>query len=109
MNYYSIKSHEQKGNCNLILKNIPLTAKEEDLEKIFKKFGNITSIRIEKNKIEQKEEKNKKVFFNIENFCDEDEEDDTIYYNINSNKNDVSNLFNCYLKEILTQKIKEMD
>ena len=59
MNYYSIKSHEQKGNCNLILKNIPLTAKEEDLEKIFKKFGNITSIRIEKNKIEQKEEKGK--------------------------------------------------
>lgn len=45
------------------------------------------------------QEKNKKIFFNIENFCDEDEEDDTIYYNINSNKNDVSNLFNCYLKK----------
>ena len=59
MNYYSVKSRDQKGNCNLILKNIPLTAKEEDLEKIFKKFGNITSTRIEKNKIESKEEKGK--------------------------------------------------
>ena len=32
MNYYSVKSRDQKGNCNLILKNIPLTAKEEDLD-----------------------------------------------------------------------------
>ena len=59
MNYYSIKSQEQKGNSNLLLKNIPLTAKEEDLEKIFQKFGNITSIRIEKNKIEKKDEPGK--------------------------------------------------
>ena len=59
MNYYSLKSTEKKGNCNLLLKNIPLTAKEEDLEKIFSKFGVITSTRIEKNKIEKKEEKGK--------------------------------------------------
>ena len=55
----SLKIHQQKGNCNLILKNIPLTLKEEDLEKIFKKFGNITSKRIEKNLIEKKDEKGK--------------------------------------------------
>ena len=55
----SLKIHQQKGNCNLILKNIPLTVKEEDLEKIFKKFGNITSKRIEKNLIEKKDEKGK--------------------------------------------------
>ena len=59
MNYYSLKSTEKKGNCNLLLKNIPLTAKEEDLEKIFSKYGVITSTRIEKNKIEKKEEKGK--------------------------------------------------
>ena len=59
MNYYSIKSQEQKGNCNLLLKNIPLTAKEEDLEKVFQKYGNITSIRIQKNKIEKKDEPGK--------------------------------------------------
>ena len=45
-------------------------------------------------------EKNKKIFFNIENFYDvEEEEDDTIYHNINNNRNDISNLFNCYLKK----------
>ena len=55
----SLKIHQQKGNCHLILKNIPLTVKEEDLEKIFKKFGNITSKRIEKNLIEKKDEKGK--------------------------------------------------
>ena len=55
----SLRIREQKDKCNLIIKNIPLTSKEEDLEKIFKKYGEITSIRIEKNKIEKKDEKGK--------------------------------------------------
>lgn len=48
---------EQNGNCNLFLKNIPLIAKEEDLKKIFSKYGNVISVRIEKIKREKKEEK----------------------------------------------------
>ena len=55
----SLRIREQKDKCNLIIKNIPLTSKEEDLEKTFKKYGEITSIRIEKNKIEKKDEKGK--------------------------------------------------
>lgn len=46
--------NEQNANCNLIIKNIPLTAKEEDLIKIFSKYGSVTSVRIEKNKIEKR-------------------------------------------------------
>ena len=53
----SMKINQQKGNCNLFLKNIPLTAKEEDLEKAFKKFGTVTSKRIEKSRIENKDGK----------------------------------------------------
>ena len=55
----TLRLKEEKAKCNLIIKNIPLTAKEEDLEKVFKKFGEITSIRIQKNKIEKKDEKGK--------------------------------------------------
>ena len=51
--------NEQNANCNLYIKNIPLTAKEEDLNKIFSKFGNVISVRIEKSKLEKKEEKGK--------------------------------------------------
>ncbi len=51
--------NEQNAHCNLIIKNIPLTAKEEDLIKIFSKYGNVTSARIDKNKIEKKDEKGK--------------------------------------------------
>ena len=51
--------NEQNANCNLYIKNIPLTAKEEDLTKVFSKYGNITSAKIEKNKIEKKDEKGK--------------------------------------------------
>ena len=35
-------------NCNLLIKNIPLNAKEEDLINIFRKFGNVLSAKIEK-------------------------------------------------------------
>ena len=55
----SIKMKETKSKCNLFIKNIPLTAKEEDLEKVFSKFGEITSIRIQKDKIENKDNKDK--------------------------------------------------
>ena len=55
----ALQMNEQKSKCNLIIKNIPLNAKEKDLEKIFSKFGVITSIRIEMNKIERKDEKDK--------------------------------------------------
>ena len=51
--------NEQNAKCNLYIKNIPLTAKEEDLNKIFSKYGNVTSTKIEKNKIEKKDEKGK--------------------------------------------------
>ena len=49
--------NEQNANCNLYIKNIPLTAKEEDLSKIFSKYGNVISVKIEKNKIEKRDEK----------------------------------------------------
>ena len=51
--------NDLNANCNLIIKNLPLTAKEEDLIKIFSKYGNVTSARIEKNKLEKKDEKGK--------------------------------------------------
>ena len=47
---------EQNRNCNLFLKNIPLTVKDEELKNIFSKYGNVTSVRIEKNKREKKDE-----------------------------------------------------
>ena len=55
----ALQMNERKSKCNLIVKNIPLTAKEKDLEKVFSKYGVITSIRIEMNKIEKKDEKGK--------------------------------------------------
>ena len=55
----ALQMSEQKSKTDLIIKNIPLTAKEKDLEKVFSKFGVITSIRIEMNKIEKKDEKGK--------------------------------------------------
>ena len=51
--------NEQNANCNLYIKNIPLTAKEEDLNRIFSKYGNVISVKIEKNKIEKKDDKGK--------------------------------------------------
>ena len=47
--------NEQNAKCNLIIKNIPLTAKEEDLTKVFSKYGNVVSTKIEKTKIEKKD------------------------------------------------------
>ena len=55
----SMKMKETTAKCNLYIKNIPLTAKEEDLEKVFSKYGEITSIRIQKDKIENKDNKDK--------------------------------------------------
>ena len=40
--------NEENVNCNLHIRNIPLTAKEDDLIKIFGKYGNVLSARIEK-------------------------------------------------------------
>ena len=53
--------NEQNSKCNLHIRNIPLTAKEEDLIKIFSKYGNVTSVRIEKNKTEKKDGENTKI------------------------------------------------
>ena len=53
------RMNERNANCNLYIKNIPLTAKDEDLSKIFSKYGNVISVRIEKSKIEKKDEKGK--------------------------------------------------
>ena len=51
--------NEENVNCNLYIKNIPLNAKEKDLTKIFSKYGNVISVKIERNKIEKKDEKGK--------------------------------------------------
>lgn len=51
--------NEKTANCNLYIKNIPLTVKDENLKTIFSKFGNVESVRIEKSKIEKKDEKGK--------------------------------------------------
>ena len=57
----SQRLNEENYKCNLHIRNIPLTAKEEDLVKVFSKYGNITSVRIEKNRIEKKEGEDNKV------------------------------------------------
>ena len=75
-------------NINYIKNNI-IQIKENKNNEEEKVDNNIISL--EKNK-------NKKIFFNIEKFYD-DEEDDTIYHNINNIKNESNNLFNCYLKK----------
>ena len=46
-NYYQ-RPQEPYQNCNLYVKNIPLTAVENDLQTIFGKCGTIKSIKIEK-------------------------------------------------------------
>ena len=51
--------NEENAKCNLYIKNIPLTAKEEDLTKIFSKYGNVISVKIVKNKVEKQDEKGK--------------------------------------------------
>lgn len=51
------KLNEQNANCNLHIRNIPLTAKEEDLTRIFGKYGNVLSVRIERTKKENNEGK----------------------------------------------------
>ena len=44
---YQTKKEKNLG-CNLHIRNIPLTAKEEDLIKIFSKYGKVISVKIEK-------------------------------------------------------------
>ena len=41
---------KSNGKSSLLIKNIPINAKEEDLLTIFEKFGNILNVRIEKYK-----------------------------------------------------------
>ena len=55
--------NEQNSRSNLHIRNIPLTAKEEDLIKIFSKYGKVTSARIEKDKIEKIDGENSKIEF----------------------------------------------
>ena len=55
--------NEQNSKCNLHIRNIPLTAKEEDLIKIFSKYGNIKSVKIEKDRIEKKDGDESKIEF----------------------------------------------
>ena len=49
--------NEKNINCNLYIRNIPLTANEDQIKEIFQKFGNILSIRIEKTKKETEDGK----------------------------------------------------
>ena len=44
-------------NKNLYVRNIPYTVTEEDLKKLFGQFGNITSIKLEGNLVESRENK----------------------------------------------------
>jgi len=57
-NYYNKqyqKYEEPYDKTNLYIKNIPITAKEEEIIKTFEQFGKINSIKIEKEIIEKKE------------------------------------------------------
>ena len=112
---------KKKSTTNLLKKNssgsidIEINNKQINQENNFILDKNINyiknnKIQIEENIINNEEEKfenninslekdkNKKIFFNIEKFY-EDEEDDTIYHNINNNKNESNNIFNCYLQK----------
>ena len=51
-------------NKNLYVRNIPYTVNEEDLKKLFGQFGNITSIKLEGDLIENKDNNEKKKFIN---------------------------------------------
>ena len=50
-------------NNNLYVRNIPFTVTEEDIRKLFGQFGNISSIKLEGNLIESKENNNEKKKF----------------------------------------------
>ena len=70
-NYFYINSNKPMmrfedtlENNNLYVRNIPYTVTEEDLKKLFGQFGNITSIKLEGNIIENKDNNEKKKFFN---------------------------------------------
>lgn len=49
------KSEEPYENTSLYIKNIPITAKEEDFKKLFEPFGTINSLKLEKETFEKKE------------------------------------------------------
>ena len=51
-------------NKNLYIRNIPYTVTEEDLKKLFGQFGNITSIKLEGDLLENKDNNEKKKFIN---------------------------------------------
>lgn len=66
-NYYfnnnpMVMYEEPLENNNLYVKNIPFTATEEDLKKIFSQFGKITSIKLELEVKEKKDDKEVKKF-----------------------------------------------
>ena len=50
--YQTNNQNTIKSGCNLYIRNIPLNAKEQDLIKIFSKFGKVTSAKIEMDKNE---------------------------------------------------------
>ena len=51
----NLRLNEQYHLCNLHIRNIPYSVTEDDLRKIFEKFGNIKSLKIEKYILETKE------------------------------------------------------
>ena len=55
-----MKFEETFENSNLYVKNIPITATEEDLKKTFGKFGKITSIKLEKEETKKDDNKDTK-------------------------------------------------
>ena len=85
-----------QDNNSILDKNINYI--KNNIIQIKEKIINNEEEKFENDIISKEKNKNKRIFFNIEKFCD-DEEDDTIYHNINNNKIESNNLFNCYLKK----------
>ena len=62
--YKPFKFEESFENNNLYVRNIPITANEEDLKKTFGKFGKITSIKLEKEETKSDDKDAKKIITN---------------------------------------------
>ena len=62
--YKPFKFEESFENNNLYVRNIPITANEEDLKKTFGKFGKITSIKLEKEEAKSDDKDAKKIITN---------------------------------------------
>ena len=105
-----IRQNSDNSNLNSEIKNKLISYEINDnfekknsdkIKKIHIKENNINDVKNEtknENNNNISQNKTKKIFFNIESYSDE-KEDDTIYQNVSNNKNDPNNLFNCFSKK----------